>query len=467
MAREKPSVPKGTRDFLPQQMLRRNHIFTIIRDIFERYGYLPLETPAMENLSTLTGKYGEEGDRLLFKILNSGDYWQKVVGALGSGHSAQSPEREAHELSSNKITPLIAEKGLRYDLTVPLARLVVQHQHNLTFPFKRYQIQPVWRADRPQKGRYREFTQCDVDVLGSDALLNEVELIQIIDEVFTLLGIPVIIKVNNRKILQGIAEVIGAPEKLTDITVAIDKLEKIGLEKVQQELEARGLTQAAIDTLEPILTLSGKIKEKKEFFLQLFGDSPTGQKGIAELCQILRYLKEVDITNKFEFDNRLARGLDYYTGTIIEVVARDVSMGSLCGGGRYDDLTGIFGLSGLSGVGISFGADRIYDVMDQLNLFPEETKTTTRVLLVNFGEEEEHACMKLLTQIRKAGINAELYPDPVKIKKQLDYANRKEVPWVILAGKNELANQEVTIKNMRNGEQQTIPIDQIIQTIRA
>jgi histidyl-tRNA synthetase len=486
MAREKPSVPKGTRDFLPQQMIRRNHIFRIIRTVFERYGYQPLETPAMENLSTLTGKYGEEGDRLLFKILNSGDYWQKVVGAQGSGHGAQGSghraqgtehraqgaghraqgtEREALELSSNEITRMIAEKGLRYDLTVPLARMVVQHQHNLTFPFKRYQIQPVWRADRPQKGRYREFTQCDVDVLGSDALLNEVELIQIIDEVFTQLGIPVIIKVNNRKILQGIAEVIGAPEKLTDITVAIDKLEKIGLEKVKQELMQRGIPEAAIDTLEPILTLSGKIKEKKAFFLQLFGGSPTGQKGIEELCHILRYLKEVGIANKFEFDNRLARGLDYYTGTIIEVVAQNASMGSLCGGGRYDDLTGIFGLPGVSGVGISFGADRIYDVMDQLNLFPEETKTTTRVLFVNFGAGEEQQCMKLLQQVREAGINAELYPSPVKLKKQMDYANKKEIPWVVLAGQEELDRKELTIKNMQTGEQQTIPMNHLIQTI--
>jgi len=458
MSSQKLTIPKGTRDFTPAEMVRRNYIFDTVQSVFELYGYQPIETPAMENLSTLMGKYGEEGDRLLFRILNSGDYLKGVTGL--SGEQVNKLSNTIHD-----FTQQIAGKGLRYDLTVPLARFVVQHQHELTFPFKRYQIQPVWRADRPQKGRYREFYQCDVDVIGSNSLLNEVELVQIIDDVFSRLKVPVVIKLNNRKILSGIAESIGAADKFTDITIAIDKLEKIGLEKVNTELANRGLSQDAIAKLQPVLELQGKIKEKKHFLNGLFGHSETGKQGIEDICQVLQCLKELNIKNKFEFDTRLARGLNYYTGIIIEVMALHSDIGSLCGGGRYDDLTGVFGLPGLSGVGISFGADRIYDVMMNQKLFPETLQSTTRVLFVNFGSEEERFSLQLITQVREAGIPAEIYPEAVKLKKQLDYANRKQIPFVVLAGKEEIASGEVTLRNMNTGEQQTIPANRLIEHI--
>ncbi|MBE0648882.1 MAG: histidine--tRNA ligase [Bacteroidales bacterium] len=485
MAAQKPSIPKGTRDFTPVEMARRNYIFDTIRAVFILHGYQPIETPAMENLSTLMGKYGEEGDKLLFRILNSGDYLKGVKGsglrAQGSEHRTQGSEHRAQgsewavgsgQLAESGIRDLsaftqhISEKGLRYDLTVPLARFVVQHQHNLNFPFKRFQIQPVWRADRPQKGRYREFFQCDVDVIGSDSLLYEIEQIQIVDEIFTRLDLPVTIRINNRKILYGISEAIGAADKLTDITIAMDKIDKIGVEKVIEELTQRGLTDDAITKLQPILTLDGKIKEKKAFLEELFNSSDTGKKGLDELCHVLKYLKSLDVRNKFEFDVRLARGLSYYTGTIIEVMARDVPMGSLCGGGRYDDLTGIFGLPGLSGVGISFGADRIYDVLLSQDLFPDAILSTTQLLLVNFGEEEERFSMQLLMKARKAGIPAEIYPEPVKLKKQLDYANRKQIPYVALAGKEEIESGMITLKNMKTGEQQSVSASRITEYIQ-
>jgi len=484
MAVDKPSIPKGTRDFTPVEMARRNFIFDTVRAVFLLHGYQPIETPAMENLSTLLGKYGEEGDKLLFRILNSGDYLKRTehraqgIGLRAQGSkdvdhqspvtSHQSPSLIPHPSSFdlNWFTRQISEKGLRYDLTVPLARFVVQHQHELTFPFKRYQIQPVWRADRPQKGRYREFFQCDVDVIGSDSLLYEVELIQIIDEIFKGLNLPVIIRVNNRKILSGIAEAIGVADKLTDITIAIDKLDKIGVKMVNEELSQRGIPDESIAKLQPVLTLDGKIKEKKAFLEKLFADSGTGQKGLEELCHVLKYLKTLDISNRFEFDIKLARGLNYYTGTIIEVMARDAAIGSLCGGGRYDDLTGIFGLPGLSGVGISFGADRIYDVLMQQDLFPDDILSTTRLLLVNFGGEEEHGSMQLLKEVRKAGIPAEIFPEAVKLKKQLDYANRKQIPFVALAGKEEIAAGNITLKNMKTGEQHSIPVNRLIESIQ-
>ena len=466
---QKPSIPKGTRDFMPVEMARRNYIFDTIRDVFLLHGYQPIETPAIENLSTLMGKYGEEGEKLLFRILNSGDFLKGIKElAVGSRQLADSGIR--HQTSGirdlSSFTSQISEKGLRYDLTVPLARFVVQHQHELNFPFKRYQIQPVWRADRPQKGRYREFFQCDVDVIGSDSLLYEVELVQIIDEIFTRLNLPVVIRLNNRKILSGIAKAIGAADKLTDITIAIDKLDKIGLEKVNEELSQRGLPAESISMLQPVLTLEGKIKEKNAFLEQLFAESDTGKKGLDEMCLVLKYLKTLEIGNRFEFDLRLARGLNYYTGTIIEVMARDLAIGSLCGGGRYDDLTGIFGLPGLSGVGISFGADRIYDVLMNRNLFPDAIRSTTRLLLVNFGEEEERYSMQLLREVRKAGIAAEIYPDPVKLKKQLDYANRKQIPFVALAGKEEIASGTITLKNMKTGEQKSVPASTLIEYIQ-
>lgn len=455
----KPSIPKGTRDFTPVEMARRNYIFDAIRAIFLLHGYQAIETPAIENLSTLLGKYGEEGDKLLFRILNSGDYLKEVRGpGVASGHHLT-----VRDLSS--FTHQIAEKGLRYDLTVPLARFVVQHQHELNFPFKRFQIQPVWRADRPQKGRYREFFQCDVDVIGSDSLLYEVELVQIIDEIFTRLNIPVVIRLNHRKILTGISEAIGAADHFSDITTAIDKFDKTGLEKVNEELARRGLPAGSIAKLQPILTLRGKIKEKKKFLEQLLIQSETGKKGLHELYHVMDYLKNLDVRNKFEFDVRLARGLSYYTGTIIEVKARDVAIGSLCGGGRYDDLTGIFGLHGLSGVGISFGADRIYDVLMNRDLFPGDIQSTTRLLLLNFGEEEVRFSMQLLQEVRKSGIPAEIYPDPVKLKKQLDYANRKQIPFVAMAGREEIAAGMITLKNMKTGEQKSVPAKDLIDSL--
>lgn len=445
MAAQKPSVPKGTRDFSPLEMVRRNYIFDTIRQIFRVFGYQPIETPAMENLTTLMGKYGEEGDKLLFKILNSGNYLDGL------------PESAARNLDPasrlNDLTRHIADKGLRYDLTVPFARYVVQHQNELVFPFKRYQIQPVWRADRPQKGRYREFFQCDVDVIGSNSLLNEVELVQIIDAVFTELGIRVLIRLNNRKVLAGIAEAIGAPDKLTDITVAMDKLDKTGMDKVTDELVERGLTYKAIEKLQPILALDGKIKMKFETLTAFFTDSETGLKGLEELRTVLEHLKDLNLKNKFDFDITLARGLSYYTGTITEVKALVATMGSLCGGGRYDDLTGIFGLPGMSGVGISFGADRIYDVMNERNLFPETIQAATRAMFVNFGADEEAYCLKVLAGLRLAGIPAEIYPDAVKIKKQMEYAHRKHIPFVILIGKDEMEKGVMTVKDMSTGEQ--------------
>ena len=434
-------------------MVRRNYIFDIIKEVFQRYGYLPIETPAMENLTTLLGKCGEEGDKLLFKILNSGDYFSKVN------------IQDESNLTSNKLTPLISEKGLRFDLTVPFARYVVQHRNDITFPFKRYQIQPVWRADRPQKGRYREFYQCDVDVIGSNSLLNEVELVQIIDDVFDKLKIFSIVKINNRKILSGIAKIIGEGDKIVDITVAIDKLDKIGIEQVNEELVLKGISKKAIEQLQPIINLKGKLKEKFPKLKEILKNSKIGMEGIEETIQVMKHLKDLNIKAKFQLDLTLARGLDYYTGIIIEVIAKDVPIGSICGGGRYDDLTGIFGLPGISGVGISFGADRIYDVMKELDLFPEESRTTTQIMFVNFGKEEEKYCLSLLSEIRKAGINAEIYPEPVKIKKQMSYANNKKIPYVVLVGENEMKDEILTVKNMNTGEQVRLSVSQFINDL--
>ena len=457
MSSQKPSLPKGTRDFSPSEMVRRNFIFDTIRSVFQVFGYLPIETPAMENLSTLMGKYGEEGDKLLFKILNSGNY---LAGLPESASRFLDAESRLHDLTNH-----IAEKGLRYDLTVPFARFVVQHQHELVFPFKRYQIQPVWRADRPQKGRYREFFQCDVDVIGSNALINEVELGQIIDAVFLKLGINVLIRLNNRKVLAGIAEAVGAPDKLTDITVAMDKIDKTGLDKVNDELIQRGLSYEAVEKLQPILNLEGKIKTKFDTLRDFFTNSEIGQKGLEEMSVVLRHMKDLGLKNKFDFDVKLARGLSYYTGTIIEVKALDAAIGSICGGGRYDDLTGIFGLPGMSGVGVSFGADRIYDVMTELDLFPETLLAATRALFINFGAEEEKYCLKLLANLRNAGIPSEIYPDPAKLKKQMDYANRKNIPYVILVGKDEMESGLLAIKNMQSGDQKTCSPDEVVKLL--
>ncbi len=439
-----PSIPKGTRDYSPEIMVKRNYIFDTIKSVFKLYGYMPLETPAMENLSTLMGKYGDEGDKLLFKILNSGDFLSNI------------PETELAGKNSLKLTNKISEKGLRYDLTVPFARFVVQHQSEISFPFKRYQIQPVWRADRPQKGRYREFYQCDVDVVGSDSLLNEVELIQIVDEVYRRLKLRVRLLINNRKVLAGIAEIIGYPEKLTDITVAIDKMDKIGIDNVNAELREKGLTEEAILKLQPILNLEGDTKEKLQQLRTILQNSPTGLKGIEELTQVFNYLNEMPLQTEIKLDLTLARGLSYYTGAIFEVKALDAEMGSITGGGRYDDLTGIFGLKNVSGVGISFGADRIFDVMTQLDLFPEDANTTTRILFVNFGEKEECFCLPLLRQLRNEGINAEIYPEAAKMKKQMTYADRKKIPFVALVGENEIKEGTVSLKNMSTGEQANI-----------
>lgn len=451
---QKPSIPKGTRDFSPEQMKRRNYIFDTIREIFQKYGYEPIETPAIENLSSLMGKYGEEGDRLIFKILNSGDFLKKANPELLSAKD------------SGKLTTEIAEKGLRYDLTVPFARYVVQNRNDITFPFKRYQIQPVWRADKPQQGRYREFYQCDVDVIGSDSLINEVELIQIIDEVFSKLGINATIKINNRKILSGIAEIIGEADKIVDITVAIDKLEKIGLEKVNQELRIKGLSKGAIEKLQPILNLKGLLKERFPKLQEILKDSEIGMEGIKELMSVLLNLKELNLNNKWDFDITLARGLNYYTGAIIEVVAKDLSIGSICGGGRYDDLTGIFGLPDVSGVGISFGADRVYDVMNKLDLFPQDRANTSRLMFVNFGLEEEKFCLKLIKEIREAGISAELYPDQAKMKKQMKYADKKSIPFVLLIGDEEMKSGTYTLKDMNSGEQRNVNLSELINTIQ-
>lgn len=451
---QKPSIPKGTRDFSPSEMVKRHYIFDTIKGVFQQYGYLPIETPAMENLSTLMGKYGEEGDKLLFKILNSGDFLADVS--------------EDHLLQKNtlKITNRICEKGLRYDLTVPFARFVVQHQNELVFPFKRYQIQPVWRADRPQKGRYREFFQCDVDVIGSNSLLNEVELIQIVNDVYQQLHMNVLLKLNNRKILTGIAEIIGEPDKIVEITVAIDKLDKIGLENVNKELETCGLAKKSIDTLQPIIQMSGTNDEKIHLLRQVLSQSPMGLKGLDELEYILNSIKVLDLSIEVELDLTLARGLNYYTGAIFEVKSKDVVIGSITGGGRYDDLTGIFGLKDVSGVGISFGADRIFDVMEQLNLFPSNSRATTKVLFANFGESEAIYCMGLLRQLRKVGVNAELYPESGKMKKQLNYADKKGIPFMAMVGEDEMAQKKVTLKNMTTGEQQMVTLEQLLNAIQ-
>lgn len=451
---KKPSIPKGTRDFGPVEMAKRNYIFDTIKEVYALYGFQQIETPAMETLQTLMGKYGEEGDKLLFKILNSGDYMNKVS------------DEDLHSLNSLKLAAKLCEKGLRYDLTVPFARYVVQHREELQLPFKRYQIQPVWRADRPQKGRYREFYQCDADVVGSDSLLNEVELMQIVDTVFTKFGVRVCIKINNRKILTGIAEVIGEAEKIVDITVAIDKLDKIGLEKVNEELRNDGISEEAIEKLQPIISLSGSNEEKLEVISQVLAGSETGLKGVEETRFILDTLKAVGLNNAIELDLTLARGLNYYTGAIFEVKALDTPMGSITGGGRYDNLTGIFGLPGLSGVGISFGADRIYDVLNALDLYPKEAVNSTQVLFINFGETETAYCLPIVGKLRQAGIRSEIFPDKAKMKKQMSYANAKNIPFVVLAGENEMAAGKVTLKNMESGDQTLVTAEELIATVK-
>ncbi|MFO7615317.1 MAG: histidine--tRNA ligase [Bacteroidales bacterium] len=450
---EKFSIPKGTRDFKPHEMVRRNYIFQTIRQVFEKYGYLPIETPAMENLSTLMGKYGEEGDRLLFKILNSGNYLSGVTKDDFTGENL------------HVLTPKIAEKGLRYDLTVPFARFIVQHRNDITFPFKRYQIQPVWRADKPQKGRYREFYQCDVDVIGSDSLLNEVELVQIIHDIFTSLDITVTTRLNNRKILAGIAEVIGMTDRFTDLTVALDKLDKTGQEQVMAELTAKGFSAGSVSKLKPFMNVTGNFEEKASFLREHLKISQTGIQGLGEMMAIFDRLKAAGINDGVESDITLARGLNYYTGTIFEVKAEEVEIGSLCGGGRYDDLTGIFGWPGVSGVGISFGADRIYDVLLALNRFPDDYPAGSQVLLVNFGEKEEKFCLPLANKLRKAGISAEIYPDAAKLKKQMKYADDKKIPYVVLIGENEMRSGLLTVKEMKTGEQKELTLDQLIDEI--
>ena len=450
----KPSIPKGTRDFSPVEMAKRNYIFDTIRSVYALYGFQQIETPAMENLSTLMGKYGEEGDKLLFKILNSGNFLSGVDSADLSSEN------------TNKLAAQLCEKGLRYDLTVPFARYVVQHREELTMPFKRYQIQPVWRADRPQKGRYREFYQCDADVVGSDSLLNEVELMQIVDTVFTKFGIRVCIKINNHKILTGIAEMIGESDKIVDITVAMDKLDKIGLEAVNAELAKAGISAEAIEKLQPIILLEGSNEEKLNTMKQVLAESETGLKGVEECAFVLQTLQSLGLKNEVELDLTLARGLNYYTGCIFEVKALDVQIGSITGGGRYDNLTGIFGMPGLSGVGISFGADRIFDVLNQLDLYPKEATTGTELLFVNFGAAETAYCLPILAAARLAGIRCEIYPDSAKMKKQMSYANAKNIPFVAIAGENEMNEQKVTLKNMITGEQMLVSQEELIQTVK-
>lgn len=452
---QKPSIPKGTRDFSPAEMAKRNYIFDTIKEVFTLHGFQQIETPAMENLSTLMGKYGDEGDKLLFKILNSGDF-------LKNASDEQLLERNCPRLAS-----ALCEKGLRYDLTVPFARFVVQHRGELQFPFKRFQIQPVWRADRPQKGRYREFYQCDADVIGTDSLLNEIDLLQIIDDVFCRFGINITIKLNNRKVLSGIAEVIGEPNKIVDITVAIDKIDKIGIDNVNAELLDKGISQSAVDQLQPLLTLSGTNKEKLESLEKLLAPSEIGMKGIEELRFVIDKTDAIGINAKLELDVSLARGLNYYTGTIIEVKANDVEIGSITGGGRYDNLTGVFGLSGVSGVGISFGADRIYDVLNQLNLYPADTQAGTTVLFVNFGDKEATASLHHIKTLRAAGISCELYPEASKMKKQMGFANDNHTPYVAIVGETELANGSITLRCMDNGEQSEITIQQIVDKLKS
>lgn len=448
----KPSIPKGTRDFGPVEMAKRNYIFNTIKEVYALYGFSQIETPSMENLSTLMGKYGEEGDKLLFKILNSGDFLHGMTAD------------EVANTSTLKLAAKFCEKGLRYDLTVPFARYVVQHRDELQLPFKRYQIQPVWRADRPQKGRYREFYQCDADVVGSDSLINEVELMQIVDTVFTKFGIRVQIKINNRKILTGIAEVIGEADKIVDITVAIDKLDKIGLEAVNDELRNDGISEEAIEKLQPIIKLEGTNDQKLQVIREVLASSEVGIKGVEETQYILDNLKGC-LKNEIQLDLTLARGLNYYTGAIFEVKALDVQIGSITGGGRYDNLTGIFGMPGLSGVGISFGADRIYDVLNQLELYPTDAMTGTQLLFINFGEKETAYCMPIARAAREAGIRTEVYPDSVKMKKQMAYANAKQIPFVALAGENEIAENKLTLKNMITGEQKLVSQEELIAAI--
>jgi histidyl-tRNA synthetase len=449
----KPSIPKGTRDFSPVEMAKRNYIFNTIREVFYRYGFQQIETPSMENLSTLMGKYGEEGDKLLFKIQNSGDYFSGLT------------DEELLSRNAAKLASKFCEKGLRYDLTVPFARYVVMHRDEITFPFKRFQIQPVWRADRPQKGRYREFYQCDADVVGSNSLLNEVELVQMIDAVFQKFGIRVSIKINNRKILTGIAEIIGEADKIVDITVAIDKLDKIGLDNVNAELASKGIPQEAIDKLQPIILLSGSNEEKIATLKNVLAASETGLKGVEESEFILKTITGLGIQSEVELDLTLARGLNYYTGAIFEVKALDVQIGSISGGGRYDNLTGVFGMEGMSGVGISFGADRIYDVLNQLDLYPKEAVNGTQLLFVNFGEAEAAYVLPVLAQVRAAGIRAEIYPDAAKMKKQMSYANAKMVPFVAIVGENEMKEGKVMLKNMTSGEQSLVTPEELVAAI--
>ena len=451
---QKPSIPKGTRDFSPVEMAKRNYIFNTIRDVYHLYGFQQIETPAMENLSTLMGKYGDEGDKLLFKILNSGDSLAGIT------------DEELLERNPLKFAARVCEKGLRYDLTVPFARFVVQHRNELSFPFKRYQIQPVWRADRPQKGRYREFYQCDGDVVGSDSLLNEVELIQIMEEVYQRFGIRVSIKMNNRKILSGIAEIIGEADKIVDITVAIDKLDKIGLENVNAELRSKELSEEAIAKLQPIIQLSGTNREKIAVLKEVLAGSETGLKGVAELEFIFDRVDLLTVKAELELDLTLARGLNYYTGAIFEVKALDVQIGSITGGGRYDNLTGVFGMDGVSGVGISFGADRIFDVLNQLELYPEDSLLTTQLMFVNFGEKEEAYLLPLVASVRAAGIRTEIYPEPVKMKKQMGYADAKKIPFVALVGESEMTEGKINLKNMITGEQKPVTVQELIETFK-
>ncbi|MDD5870663.1 MAG: histidine--tRNA ligase [Bacteroidales bacterium] len=451
---QKPSIPKGTRDFSPIEMSKRNYIFDTIKSVFTLHGFRQIETPAMENLSTLMGKYGDEGDKLLFKILNSGDFLSNVS------------DEQLAERNSTKLMRSIAEKGLRYDLTVPFARFVVQHQNEIKFPFKRFQIQPVWRADRPQRGRYREFYQCDADVIGTDSLLNEVDLLQIIDEVFCRFGINIAIKLNNRKVLSGIAETIGEPDKIVDITVAIDKIDKIGIDNVNAELLDKGISQKAVDQLQPVLTLSGTNEDKLNSLATLLADSEVGMKGVEELRFVMSKTNEIGVQATIDLDPSLARGLNYYTGTIIEVKALDVEIGSITGGGRYDNLTGVFGLDNVSGVGISFGADRIYDVLNQLDLYPEATRATTKVLFVNFGEAEATASLKYIKELRAAGISSEIFPESSKMKKQMGYANDNGIPFVAIIGETELANGTIMFKDMTLGTQQPLTLDEVIEKLK-
>lgn len=450
---QKPSIPKGTRDFSPEEMAKRNYIFNTIRDVYHLYGFQQIETPAMENLSTLMGKYGEEGDKLLFKILNSGDCF--------SGISRE----ELDDMNPAKFAAKACEKGLRYDLTVPFARFVVQHRNEISFPFKRYQIQPVWRADRPQKGRYREFYQCDGDVVGSDSLINEVELIQIMDEVFRRFGIRVCIKMNNRKILAGIAEILGAADMIVDITVAIDKLDKIGIDNVNKELRSKGLSDEAIQKLQPVIMLSGSNSEKIDSLKQILANSEIGLKGIAELEFILNRIDKLTLRSELELDLTLARGLNYYTGAIFEVKAMDVQIGSITGGGRYDNLTGVFGMDGVSGVGISFGADRIFDVLNQLDLYPKDALLTTQLLFVNFGEKEEAYLLPIIAKVRAAGIRTELYPESAKMKKQMGYADTKKIPFVAIVGETEMEEGKINLKNMITGEQKPATLEELIDLL--